>query len=832
MKRHIFFTLILATSITSCISDKDTTKPSRKIQCKEDTHFEKNYQNPSIHSFEESPLKKVGQNVLQALSQASAFATSSGTLSCTGWPALILCIVSWIAQSGLVGNSKPKPEPDYNRDIEQIPYKKTVCQSQEVVLDLLHEAEKGEFNKQVAARILLFRVKLPEPYAIHFQKGLDKLYPYCFDTEGNFYYHDNLPPLDKIFKKWHKKRPANWTVLAPVKERKYKKYSSIEKESKYYNLTYSHHNQTVLNIVHASLSKDFLNMRKALLHTWSKNIQTIYDRCKNNILANNKNEYGIVKDAQYDPAWKELSNQEKKTKSHDTAFQEELLLRQAYQHELYTWLMPEQINVQAHHDSMYQALDQTQNMLENPNYRFKLLKNFVQQICTESSHMDPITKQSLCTHGGILKKYQDHPFVKNSDFNNNPLKNPQIQQYINYALAISEKETDYQTQDLASLMLRFAHQAHIENDDEIHLAYLAQAEQIFNTLTDPAYKIDKKQNRIANHQNLDSLYDPTGLQSKFLTSEKHEARCCARNTCLQQTINQNYQQTPQTYVIPEQTQGYMLAYGINPDLYHRQTSTPLQHQLYQEIISIFNTTTHHARNNVFFDQQEVFKHIAYAADISHNLLVIEHIQSALHFTDYCWHTLDQIEAYANAIKLGLTDTLENYIGMTDYPIDSAIAAGSALCSITKFIYAYAFDNATDPVDFHATGHDVKDKLCNIDNQITKQWKRNKLLEKSPVIDDILHTKYIGAQAFHLLHNITKTATINIRHAIERQRWYKKIPFLKMSPRLAATTIEGANLEVYFYFLSEIEKKTPYNRNQRNKSGSMQKIKDTFFKIKK
>ena len=130
---------------------------------------------------------------------------------------------------------------------------------------------------------------------------------------------------------------------------------------------------------------------------------------------------------------------------------EESVLQEWYEQEILQWLFPENINdktfIEIAHNTILQV--QVLDLPNDPDYRFILLRKFIENVCLGNKTRQDIFCKIFTTNG-ILKQYLSTT-TQSYVFNNDQL----IHRATNFALAIRQKENDNMTQIIANRLLEY-----------------------------------------------------------------------------------------------------------------------------------------------------------------------------------------------------------------------------------------------------------------------------------------------------------------------------------------------------------------------------------------
>lgn len=653
-----------------------------------------------------------------------------------GVPAVILGtiqLIKWLLEKRQIKINNL----DFTKHVANVPYKKFLFNSQEEISHLIDQATQGNFEEQVAARILLFDIKVPQPYTQYFHEGLKRLYPHCFTKKGDFYFTKQLPNLQKVFKKWYKKAPQTWQKIASLPQRKYKKFLSNwfqEEESPFYR---SQATYDTLKIIQYGRNLQFLDLH-VLASQYPNNtvIQQLKEIFYQKFITNNYSEKYIFKQAKHDPLAHKITLQKE-----SKANQAMLILRWCCYTFLHAQLCPDTNNNTTTYNEIYETLpaENIENII-NKNYPITLINNFLTTHCI-GVHTG---NNKLFTTTGVLQKYINDPLIKAYKFNTTPIFNSDIQKFINSGLLLIDYYKHNPTiQSLCYSMIKSTYESFIGLQPISQEIHLHTAKKIFNHL---------------------ALIDPTAAPKTRSKSQLHY----------------------QIDLLPEEYQEAATQDATNDykqDIYTIVLSFELQNLLKEHCISVLNYQYFQATNL----QKQLSHSISKLLQQAYILSCDQHLQK-FHFSiDNLLHIIDtaqlcnQNQEITLAIKLidyskEIIQLMNSYVGHQAQHQSSSFqefskkySCDSSLCSLYIFC-----DNAP------------------LQTQSTTQLQ-NSILQKIPNIpvDNMIKHK------LHLiLYKTCQIAELQYQINLQTRSWYKKLPLMHKAT-IFETSFEGIFLAHLF-----------------------------------
>lgn len=381
-------------------------------------------------------------------------------------------------------------------DVLDIPYKKMVYVYTKAIDKLLQGAEnKEDLPEQIKSLILLCRMPIPAWYAKNFQKGLDTLFKVCFDEHGNFTNTANFSDAKFFFKDYLKKAPQSWQDIAKISDWWCKNKKPEPITTKYSQITMTKHNQQLLSIIQADQFTDLVYLKKMVMENGSPIAQKIYEAHCVKFLQGHTNEFGIWQRADFDPLWKNRSQQEKQQNVNNIALNEILMMRDLRVQQLITWLLQKydknsfisyKVNDSVITDAFYQALATDQRIFDDHADQDFLRKFFIKCITFLVERKNDFDQSLIFTSQGILKKYEHHPFFLKND----AIYQDDLQKYMNCALVLQSSFFDQQTISLACHVAQYAQAAESCHDEVIKIINRQCAAQIFDIISSIDYQSD------------------------------------------------------------------------------------------------------------------------------------------------------------------------------------------------------------------------------------------------------------------------------------------------------------------------------------------------------
>jgi hypothetical protein len=183
-----------------------------------------------------------------------------------------------IAYKGYKFFTRENVDYDLQSDVLDIPYKKMLYLSTQAIEQLLHDANKHDNPPaQIRALILLCRMPIPEWYLKNYYKGLDQLYPMCFDEKGNFIDASSMSDIRLFFKDYCRKAPLTGQDVANISDWWCKNKKPHPMYTKYYVSTCTDHNEELLNMAQSDQLENFVYLKYLLLKNESLAARKIYD---------------------------------------------------------------------------------------------------------------------------------------------------------------------------------------------------------------------------------------------------------------------------------------------------------------------------------------------------------------------------------------------------------------------------------------------------------------------------------------------------------------------------------------------------------------------------
>lgn len=187
-------------------------------------------------------------------------------------------IATSIAYKGYRFFTKGQESYDLQLDVLDHPYKKMVYVSCQAIEKLFDDANRHDNPLvQTQAIILLCRMPISEWYLKSFYKGLDVLYPLCFDDHGNFVDASGVHDIRSIFKDYCRKSPASWQEIAEISDWWCKNKKPHAMYTKYYPLTCTDHNEELLEMAHVDDIEQLVYLQYLLQKNGSPAARKLYD---------------------------------------------------------------------------------------------------------------------------------------------------------------------------------------------------------------------------------------------------------------------------------------------------------------------------------------------------------------------------------------------------------------------------------------------------------------------------------------------------------------------------------------------------------------------------
>lgn len=183
-----------------------------------------------------------------------------------------------IAYKGYKFFTRENGDYDLQLDVLDIPYKKMIYLSTQAVDQLFDDANKhNNPPAQIQAIILLCRMPIPEWYLKSFHKGLETLYPMCFDAQGNFVDASGMTDIRLIFKDYCSKAPLTGQDVAKISDWWCKNKKPHPMYTEHYADTCTEHNEDLLNMAQADQLQDLMYLKYLLQKNGSPAARKIYD---------------------------------------------------------------------------------------------------------------------------------------------------------------------------------------------------------------------------------------------------------------------------------------------------------------------------------------------------------------------------------------------------------------------------------------------------------------------------------------------------------------------------------------------------------------------------
>lgn len=201
-----------------------------------------------------------------------------------------------IAYKGYKFFTRENVDYDLQSDVLDIPYKKMIYLSSQAVEQLFDDANKhNNPPAQIRALILLCRMPIPEWYLKSYHKGLEILYPMCFDGHGNFVDASSMSDIRLIFKDYCSKAPLTGQDVAKISDWWCKNKKPHPMYTIHYADTCTEHNEELLNMAQSDQLQDLIYLKYLLQKNGSSAARKIYDYHYAKFLKTSMNEVDMKK---------------------------------------------------------------------------------------------------------------------------------------------------------------------------------------------------------------------------------------------------------------------------------------------------------------------------------------------------------------------------------------------------------------------------------------------------------------------------------------------------------------------------------------------------------
>lgn len=344
--------------------------------------------------------------------------------------------------------------------------------------DLLHKSSCGTLPERVSARIYLVRSSLTGPYGKVADVCKQSYFECNFDKIGQLIWHED-DCASFHYKNFYKKVPQNFKDLAYCSKKKLESVKYVY-SSNIAGKSENPYNQTLLDIVYAGTAQNFPLLKELCRKYYDVLVEKLYQYYINQKV----NQYYNFDESGNDMIYVE---DYKKNYIIDGCY-EKLILQEWYQQEMALWLcLHEQQNSKTR--TLFFAVVSDQQVLDlpgRPDYRFILLKAFLDKTF---SNFDSELLKDLFLPCGILKKYKNHPLVKEK-LDQFVFYDKFFCKVINFSLAICEKELDEVTQKAGKLLLRYVSEiCEIKNPD-LFVSYKNKIVVLYDALSYKIYDLN------------------------------------------------------------------------------------------------------------------------------------------------------------------------------------------------------------------------------------------------------------------------------------------------------------------------------------------------------
>lgn len=343
------------------------------------------------------------------------------------------------------------------------------------IQDLLHKNSHGTFPERVVARIDLVRASLVSPYDKIMNECAQSYLKANFDKFGKLVWYEN-DDADLHYKNFYKKVPQNFKGLVRCSKKISNKNTYIY-VSNIAGKTENVYNQTLLDIIYAGISENFPLLKKLCRTYYDMLFERLYQyyidqKCiKNRIVDDNFADNSMIVHKDY-------------------GMSEEHILQKWYEHEMMNWLCPFQ-----QHNALIQSFmsdfllgEQILELPLNPNYRFVLLRAFLDKLCFGCQNQSKVSYE-LFSPCGIFKKYKNHIWVQDK-FEAIELHDVVMQKAVNFSLAICEKEQDEITQQVGKRLFQYVFCAYADKDSSTFMYYKNKVVVLYEALSYKRYDLN------------------------------------------------------------------------------------------------------------------------------------------------------------------------------------------------------------------------------------------------------------------------------------------------------------------------------------------------------
>lgn len=273
------------------------------------------------------------------------------------------------------------------------------------------------------------------------------------------------------------------------------------------------------------------------------------------------------------------------------------------------------------------------------------------------------------------------------------LSDGRIQHHANYFLSHCYSSPCPASQELAQAGLQALYDAATDEFPELAAVHEAIAQKVSDLLqsmpdSNQPYQYDLPTPTQADIDDLQEAWQLPETLADTVETQRATQRC--------QALAQGDAVDRYDFVLTEQTHGFLLAHGHNPNIFTYIEGTCIQAQLSSELVDILNKTTsiheHATIPSTIYNKQTVRmiqQQLTYSCDLSQQYNKAQSIHAASSLTDLSWALYDYGHAFISGLALGANNFAESVL----HPIDTIVNTAHLLKNIGYYTVAASYETS-------------------------------------------------------------------------------------------------------------------------------------------